>query len=501
MERIGIIDIGSNSIRLLIIDIKENKAHHQIENLKETVRLGSEVHTDGTIKEETVAYALDIISLFVKLCKSRKVNHIIAVATAAIRNAPNRSSIIQRIRRETGLKVRVLTGEEEAFLGYVGLVNTNWRQDGVMCDLGGGSLKLVRFEKRLNLQSHVFDFGAVSLMERFNLGDLPAPADLAALEDFLAENFAKVSWLNDEKAIVGVGGTFRSLARVYREHANYLPDITDGIVIPAEEVGKIYEMLQGMSLQERRSVPGLEKARADISVAGVALIHKLLEITGSSELTVATSSIRDGLFFKHIYPRDPIVFNVLTHHTKNLIDYHDLDENHLRKVSNLAVTLFDQLQELHKLGSFERRLLLIAGLLHELGVVISVESLEKHTMYTIINSPLRGLTHRERVLIAFLAASHEQLFLAGLEKHISQGSLRAGDAEIIKKLAPLLQIAHSLDRSRDGMVTHVQSRLTPEICEIYVLGAAKADLETKDAARRAAAFFKEYGTKLTITQG
>ena len=501
MDRVGIIDIGSNSIRLVIIDIKENRAHHQIENLKETVRLRSGTDSSGLLTQEGMDYAVETVSLFVKFCAARKVKHIIAVATAAVRRAPNRNDFIRRIEEQTRIKTQVLTGEEEAYLGYLGLINSVTETEGLMADLGGGSLKLVGFENRLDQHSVTLDFGSVSLMERFHLADRPTDENLKKLEVFLDEAFAEVPWLKNYPRLMGVGGSIRSLARVYRHHVNYIPDITDGIVIPTEAVGEIYQMLRTMDLAERGKVPGLEKARADLSVTGAAIIYKLLQASGSPDLFVSLSSIRDGLFFRHIYPRDPIVFNVLTHHTNNLIDYHNLDENHLRRVSNLAVTLFDGTQPLHNLGSSDRRLLLIAALLHELGVVISVESLEKHTLYTTLNSPLRGLTQRERVLVAYLAASHDQLFLVNLKDHVTRGPITLEDIQRIKKLAPLLQIAHSLDRSRTGVVTHLQTRITPEICEIKVFGNQKKDLEIKDASRRAETFQKEYGAKLMLVNG
>ena len=501
MDRIGIIDLGSNSVRLVIIDIKENGAHHQIENLKESVRLRSSTNAQGFLTEEAIDSAAEMLSLFVRFCRARQVRQIIAVATAAVRRAPNRAELVQRVAEDTGVTIQVLSSEEEAYLGYIGLVNSVTESSGLMADLGGGALKLVGFNERLNQNTITLDFGAVSLMEKYDLQDLPSPENLRALDAFLDETFARIAWLPQYPRLMGLGGTFRSLARVYRNHVHYVPDVTHGIVIPAEAVGEIYTMLSRIDLKQRRKIPGLEQDRADLSVTGFCIIHHLLKASGGRELMVSASSLRDGLFYKYTYPRDPILFNVLTHHTNNLIDYHNLDENHLRRVSNLAVILFDQLVALHNLGSHERRLLLIAGLLHELGVVISVESLGKHTLYAVLNSPLPGLTQRERVLAAFLAASHDGLVHANLQNYVDHGPIQAEDILRIKKLTPLLQIAHSLDRSRTGVVTNLQTMLTPGVCELKVFGTQKRDVEIRDARRRVDAFQKEYGIELRILQG
>ena len=192
MERIGIIDLGSNSIRLIIIDIKENGAHHQIENLKETVRLRSGTDAQGVLTKEGMDSAVEIVSLFVRFCRARKVTHIMAVATAAVRRAPNQKELVDAIWEQTGVTIEVLSSEEEALLGYIGLVNSVTETAGLMAEIGGGALKLVGFENRLPQNSITLDFGAVSLMETYHLNDLPTSENLDALEKFLDETFAQI---------------------------------------------------------------------------------------------------------------------------------------------------------------------------------------------------------------------------------------------------------------------------------------------------------------------
>src|SRR5699024_6947150 len=127
---------------------------------------------------------------------------------------------------------------------------------------------LVSFTNRLNQNAVALDFGAVSLMDQFDLSDLATTENLESLEKFLDENFSQIPWLEENPNLIGIGGTFRSLARVYRNHVHYLPDITDGIVIPTEAVGEIYNKLSKLSGEQRRKIAGLEKSRADLSVAG-----------------------------------------------------------------------------------------------------------------------------------------------------------------------------------------------------------------------------------------
>lgn len=500
MERIGIIDLGSNSVRLVIVEVDDHGAYYQRENLKETVRLIADIDENGILSEKAMHYAIETIQLFIRLCKARRVDHIITVATAAARQAANRRIFIDRIKKETNLDFKVLSGEEEAYYGYLGTVNTMPQTSGLMADLGGGSLKLVSFMDRMKENSSKLPFGSVSLARKYNTIDKPDPEDLQRMESDLTNAFKALPWVQGSHPIIGVGGTFRSLARVVRKSKNYVPDITDAYELNYNDVVTCYQRLSQMTLEERLTVPGLERARADIIVAGVAAIKCLMEVSGRQDIIISTTSIRDGLLYEylHRYTKDPIVLSVITHHIDNLITYYKLEETHLRRVSNLAVTLFDQLYPLHKLNGFERRLLLISSLLHEIGSVIDVEGRDKHTLYMLLNAPVHGLTHRERVIAAYVAASHDDLFLANIEDYITNGPLTPEDLDLIKKLALFLQIAHSLDRSQTGTVTRISTEILDDKCLIKVRAKSSAELEINDARRKDKAFAKVFDLGLSI---
>ncbi len=502
MERIGIIDLGSNSVRVVIIQIEDNGAYYQRENIKETVRLIDDIDEKGMLSEKAMLYAIETIQLFIRLCKANRADHIIAVSTAASRQAANRRVFIDRIKRETNLDFKVLSGSEEGYYGYLGVVNTMPQTSGLIADLGGGSLKLVSFCDRMQENSSMLSFGSVSLTRKYGTEDKPDPKKLAELETYLVNAYKSLPWINGNHPIIGVGGTFRSLARVVRKSKNYLPDITDAFELDYNDVDACYQKLSRMSLEQRLTIPGLERARADIIVAGVASIKTLMEVSGRNQIVTSTSGIRDGLLYEYLYryTNDPIVLSVITHHIDNLINYYHLEENHLRRVSNLAVTLFDQLYELHHLNGFERRLLLIASLLHEIGSVIDVEGRDKHTLYMFMNAPVHGLTHRERAIVAYVAASHDDLFLVGVNDYITNGPLKQEDPDLIRKLAVFLQIAHSLDRSQTGTVTRVTSKIDGDQCTIEVRAKSNAELEINDARRKDKVFEQELGRKLNIVR-
>ncbi len=500
MERIGIIDLGSNSVRLVIIHVTDNGAYYQKENLKETVRLVGTMDENGVLAEPAIDYAVETIRLFINFCKARKVDHIIGVATAAARRATNQQVLIDRIRKTNKIEFQVLSGQDEAHLGYLGCINTMPQTSGLMADLGGGSLKLVSYADRISQSISHQPFGAVTLSNTYQTHDKPSAENLKKMNSFLLESFSTIPWVQGNQPIIGVGGTFRSLARIIRKQKEYLPDITDAFEISLEDVVETYNTLAGMTLEQRFNVPGLEQPRADIIVAGVAAICCLLKASNRSKLIVSTTSIRDGLLYQYLnrYTGDPIVLSVLTHHIDNLINYYHLEEDHLRRVSNFAVTLFDQLAPIHQFNSYERRLLLVASLLHEIGVVIGMEGRDKHTLYMLLNAPLHGLTHRERVIAAFVAASHDDNYMAGIESYVHTGPLNVEDKALIAKLASILQIAHSLDRCHTGIVTQVRATTNDSECILNILAKTGAELEINDAKRKTINFEELFKRKLQI---
>lgn len=483
--------MGSNSVRLVIMDVGPEGEYHQMENIKETVRLGENTGPDGFLDPETQEYALETLRLFAKLCQVRQVDHIIAVGTAAIRRAPNRAAFLQRLQQETGITVRVLSGEEEAHLDYVAIVNTVAMDTGLIVDVGGGSTKVIGFRDRLKEQAVSLPFGVVTLTERFVGKDVIEPATLAEMEKFLSDEFARLDWIKQYDTLIALGGSARTLARIDRRQKGYRPDITHGYEMQAADVEAIYKKLAGLNLQGRWQVPGLSRERADVIVAGVAAIRSLQQAAGIDRLVTSRSGIRDGLLFEYLSrdTGDPIVPSVLMHSVENLIRYYRIEESHVRHVSNLALSLFDQLRPLHGMSTYERRLLIVASLLHDIGIAVNYENHYKHTFYMLVNARVNGLTHRELITCAFVAASHDRYYLQGVKEYITPaGPLEQSDYRRIMLLALILRLAKSLDRGSSAVVEGVRVDIGREQVRLRLRTRGKTTLEKQDARRHASDF-------------
>lgn len=222
-KRICVMDIGSNSIRMVIYEITPNKSFIPVEDIKETVRLGEGINEKKELKEEKIKLALKTIQLFKKVCLRNNVDEIVAFGTAALRIATNGEGLLKEILRTTGIDVIVFKGEDEAYFSFEGAINTLDIKEGVVIDLGGSSLEIVHFKDRKALERVSLNFGAVTLSEIVNLKDRLNKKDEEVLREFIREQFKIVQWRDELKGLplIGVGGTVRNIGGVHLYMNNY----------------------------------------------------------------------------------------------------------------------------------------------------------------------------------------------------------------------------------------------------------------------------------------
>ena len=228
MEKIGIIDLGSNSARLVIVDLFADNHFMVVDELKESVRLGQDMERDGFLKPQRVAETIRTLKMFRKLCDASGVTRIIAVATAAVRRAKNQRSFLDEIQANCGIKIRVLTAEEEAVYVYRGVINTMDVPKGIILEIGGGSTKFVYYNRRSILHTQIFEFGAVTLTNMFVTADKSPEQCSDDIVKYVKEQLEQVEWFKEidpDTQLIGVGGSCRNLARIIRKVKKYPLDM------------------------------------------------------------------------------------------------------------------------------------------------------------------------------------------------------------------------------------------------------------------------------------
>jgi exopolyphosphatase/guanosine-5'-triphosphate,3'-diphosphate pyrophosphatase len=310
-ERVAVIDLGSNSFRMVVFATRGERWERECE-LSAAVRVGEGLAASGRLGAAGIERALDTLERFAAACADAGLcaGEIDAVATSAIRDAANGAELLELARERTGLEVRVLSREQEARYGYLAAVHTTTLSDGCVLDLGGGSMQLVRVASRIARESGSWRLGAVRLTERFLPGSGPAKrSQCKALQAHVARKLERAPWLAASgERLVGLGGTVRNLARAadcssprapIGQHAAGLPaEQVQGFVLEREALAELIERLAALPAAERSKVPGIKPARADIVLAGALAIEEAMRCGGFATLEVTAAGLREGIFFE-----------------------------------------------------------------------------------------------------------------------------------------------------------------------------------------------------------
>lgn len=503
MEKIGIIDLGSNSARLVIVSLFEEGYFMVVDELKESVRLGQDMERDGFLKPQRVAETIRTLRMFKRLCDSSGVNRIIAVATEAVRRAKNQRSFLDEIQTSCGIKLRVLTAEEEATLVYRGVINTMDIPKGIILEIGGGCTKIIYYNRRNMLNYATIPYGAVTLTDQFASEQMKPQDQAAAMEKLFSEQLDTVEWLSEIDAdtqMIGVGGSFRNLFKISKMVHKYPLDTVHNFNLAAEDFYPVYDTIKVLDLDKKKKIKGLSAERADILPAALAIIKAFIGKFNFENFTISGSGLREGIMFNQALPStiDKPISDVMNYSLTTLVKYYQCDEKHVEHVVNLSVQLFKQLRVLHKFPRQYLKVLKVAATLHDCGMRIKFYNHQRHSCYMILNSTLYGVTHREIVLAAFTACCHKKEDINLYEWNRYRDILHEEDIEIVKRLGVMLRIAESLDRSMAGVVKGINCDILGDSVIMKTEVEGDASLEIRDALTSGTEFKKAFRKNLEI---
>jgi exopolyphosphatase/guanosine-5'-triphosphate,3'-diphosphate pyrophosphatase len=382
-----------------------------------------------------------------------------AVATSAIRDAANRDELLTAIRERTGLEVRVISGAEEAWYGYLAIVNSTTLSDGFGIDIGGGSVQLMRIEDRGLVEAESVRLGAVRVSEAFLPGEEAGPKEMKALRKHVARTLDEFEWWNagDGARIAGIGGTIRNLAAAVQKRMD-LPDVdVQGFSLTRAELEELIGLLAERPASKRGAVRGIKPDRSDVILGGALVLAAALEHGGFDELEVTEAGLREGIFFERLLEdrHPPLLDDVRRESVANLSHRFRTDPGHVEHVARLSVEIFDGLAKakLHDYGAAERELLWAAGMLHDIGMTVDYDDHHRHSHYLILHTGLPGYTPRELDLIALIARYHRK----GEPDASELGALaEEGDAERLLLLSAIIRLAENFERSRDRAIKQVR---------------------------------------------
>ncbi len=508
---VSFMDIGTNSVRLLLVRIHPNHSYATLTQQKEVVRLGEGEFVDQYLQPDAMDRAVLVCRKFAELSRSYGAEEIIAITTSAAREAKNQSEFLRRLRHEADLDVRVISGKEEARLIYLGVSSGAHLGDkqAAFIDVGGGSTEVIVGDQRQYHYLSSLALGAVRLTTLFFLPEEtdPISSERYALLQRYVRN-ASVRTLQQMKQhridiAFGSSGTIENLTDIAARALHNRPRQRDD-VLPYRDLKQVVEMLSALPLEARRKVPGINPERADIILAGAAIIDTLMQDFKLTELRVISErGLREGLLIDYLSRGEHAQLvrgmSVRERSVLQLGRTCGFDEDHAKHIRRLALEMFDSAQKagLHRWGDRERELLGYAAMLHDIGVFLSYNDHHLHTYYLIRNAELLGFDQSEIAIMATAALFHRK----GTPKKKSAefAALDKRSRSIVELMSVLLRLAEGLDRSHMGIVQHAKLRaINKRSVDLEIQAAQDCQLELWGVQDRLKAAEKMLDRKMQV---
>ena len=503
--QVAVIDLGSNSWRLVVFSYVCDAWWKRTDELYETVRIGEGLGASGQLSEDAMRRGLENLGVFARFCRAAglAVDDVHAVATSAIRDAANREEFLAHAQQETGLTIEVLSARDEAFYGYVAAINTSTLTDGAVVELGGGSMQLVGVRERRPEVMDSHPLGAVRLTERFLPGAGPAKKkELQRIRSHVRDALSEAGWLRGTgPRLVGTGGAVRNLAAAAYPPAEQLDLGVQGFVITAAALDDLVRRLASLPVSARGELPGVKPGRADIILAAAVALQTVVELGSFAGIEATEAGLREGVFLARtlLAGREPLFDDVRAAAVRNLAIQYESDLTHVEHVAKLALQMHDSLVQAHLFDPRpgERELLWAAAMLHDVGMTISYDDHHKHSRYLIVSAELPGFDPRERGLIAQISRYHRKGAarlgeVAGISKN--------GDEALLERCAVILRLAEHLERGRDQAVREARLRANGHGFDLHLEAAGDLTLPRWSVERYGDgdAFKRVFGRRLLI---
>jgi len=504
---VAAVDIGSNGIRMAIAHVEADGRIEVLERTQRSVHLGQETFVTGRISTRTMNAALLILSDFRRILDPYRIRRVRAVATSAIREATNADAFLDRAYISCGLDIEVLSTSEESRLKILAVREAAGESSAVdirnalVVEVGGGSTLLTLLRDGQIVASESYALGSIRLQEVLSIREesLQRAADL--IRHQIAGVMAGITTLlpmKKVKTFVAVGGDARFVSAqigrdtpvpgLYRAKRRKFAQLVAACEqLPAEELTRRYD---------------LSHAQAETLVPALLIYQAIFDETSAKELIASHTSIRDGLLLdiaRSVTGHEDEEFgDSVIQSARTISEKYRCDQAHAEHVTSLAVRLFDELRDVHRLDLRDRLLLRVAGVLHEAGVYVSGRAHHKHSYYLISNAEIFGLNAEEVQIVALVARYHRR----GTPKatHVEYISLPRESRMVVSKLAAILRVADAMDRGHAQQVRDLHIERGADEMVIYIPGAVDLTLERRAMAKKADLFEDIYGMAVRLEE-
>ena len=489
--RVAAIDLGTNSFHMIVVEGSKEKGMVEIDRVKDMICIGRGSISTKMLDEEAMASGIAALKNFLVLAAQHGVlpEHVIAFATSAIREAKNRCDFLRRIKEETGLKVKIISGKEEAEFIYYGIRNAVklGKTADLLFDIGGGSVEFVLVNNKGIQLLESRKIGVARMRERFVTTEPVSVGEIKMLEQFFAAEMVsaveKASELKVTRAIAS-SGTAQNIARMIcsmngRESDGSLNNSS----FTRKEFQALYRTVLPLAVPERRKMTGLDEKRVDLIVPGLILVDMIFRLFGLDEIVISDSALREGMVLHYIKYRfaktrkraNEITPDIRRESVNELGFRCDWDRQHAEYIARLSLQLFDKLAVVHHLGESYRELLEYASLLHNIGAFISISSHHKHSQYIVLNGELRGFSPSEIEIMGHVVRYHRKS--PPSEKHTAYSLLKLAHKRAVDVLSGILRLANGLERGHRQNIQNINVEIQEQAITLYLTTLFEPDIE------------------------
>jgi exopolyphosphatase/guanosine-5'-triphosphate,3'-diphosphate pyrophosphatase len=507
MPRYAAVDIGSNSLRMEVAEVVPGAPIKILASDRQVTRLGESVFQTGKVSPEAISLVSKLLGGMAQQYRKLEVIGIRAVATSAIRDAGNQEEFIAKASEAIAAPVEIISGQEEARLIHLG-VQSRWphkKHRLLIIDVGGGSAEIIHSENGHMREAVSKPLGAVRLTGVFLNGDPPTSRELHRMEDYIEEKIAAAKrriGARQWERVIATSGTASAVVSAINRVSQAKPDQADRLRASAAQIRNLYEDLCVRNLDERRKITGIGPKRAEIIIAGTAVLLRFLQDLQMPSIYYSAAGLRDGIIADLAMRGVGLELSEMDRDQRGVVETmsrrYGVSLPHARKVAGLAKRLFTSLQPLHGLAPHLGKLLEAAAYLHDVGHYVSESRHHKHSYYLVANSDLPGFTNRERELIANLCRFHRKALPA--VDHVNLDSLNSEERRALILLTPLLRIADNLDRSHEERVENLECFVRDGQVVLRVGSKKDIDLEQWAVERSAEVFREVYGREIVLSR-
>lgn len=505
MEKVAVIDLGSNSLRMIIMQIRPDMGFKMLEETKLVVRLSHDMGKERKLKEPAIQNTIEGLKLLQKIIQLHGVTTVISVATAALRIAVNREEVCQRIEKETGISFQIISGEQEAYYGYLGVISTMAYEDFLLMDIGGGSVEIseIRGKKLMNTCS--IPLGAVTLTERHQTEEISKKIISESAFSEIEGEIEKLSFLElcHGLPLIGIGGTNRTLGKLNSWDREYPLQTLHGYKIEIASLERILDTIERTSKEELAKIEGINKKRAEVLHGGILPLKALLKKVELSKFVISAKGVREGVFYEHYFDKIKMqkkwTEEVSLYSLRNFLKNAQLSEFHAETLWKLSKEILRGMDSFFEVSEKEKFLLRCACYAHDFGMSIDYYNHHQHSFYLILNSNLNGFSHDELVKIAFLSGMHrtDKKLKENWQKY--HMLITESEYELCKKLSVILMLAEKLDRTESDRIEKLHVTVQERRIQLTLWSSQNISLEIEGAQEVCKYFKKAFGKDLILS--